>query len=268
MIAAPATSSSTPSPVATPRAASCAAQTRTAPAAPALIELAGVEGAAHGSGAALHGIDLRVEQNEFIAITGAAHAGKSALLNLLAGLEAPGAGSYSFRGVRVDTLSHTNLSLLRRFFIGHVPPGFHPRQARTVQDYVEAPYAAYAASGDSALTRRITAEAALESAGLPGWGGARLTGLTRAQLRRAAIARALVTRPALLLVDEDGADEARALTRSSDEIMELLGELHRDGELTVIAVSADARAAQGARRVLHMQDGRIARETRDYTLRA
>jgi putative ABC transport system ATP-binding protein len=225
-----------------------------------LLELRGVD-KAQGAGAAcaLRGIDLRVDEGEFIALTGPAGAGKSALLNLLAGLEPADSGSYRFRGVHVDTLSAANLTLLRRFFLGHVPARLNMRLAANVRDYVEAPLVH---RSESAVTRRAAAGAALEQAGLAGWEDSRMTQLSTVQMRKVAIARALITRPALLLVDADAGQAGGA------EIMEVLAEINYREGISIIAVTGEGHGPAG--RVLRLREGCLEyelREPRDHAVR-
>jgi len=232
----------------------------TAPARP-LIELSGIakrHGDAQGGVAALRGIDLRVEEGEFIALTGGRGAGKSTLLNIIGALDSPDAGTYAFRDVLLDQASPTSLALLRRFYIGLVQPDFHPRQCATVQAYVEAPLLY---RDESAVARRVAATGALEAAGLAGWEQCRPTDLSAAQQRRAAVARALVTRPALLLADAPG-DRRACLQPCGEEFVALLDELNRERGITIIAVLAVAEQAAWAKRVLHLAEGRIESDTR------
>ena len=232
----------------------------TAPARP-LIELSGIakrHGDAQGGVAALRGIDLRVEEGEFIALTGGRGAGKSTLLNIIGALDSPDAGTYAFRDVLLDQASPTSLALLRRFYIGLVQPDFHPRQCATVQAYVEAPLLY---RDESAVARRVAATGALEAAGLAGWEQCRPTDLSAAQQRRAAVARALVTRPALLLADAPE-DRRGCLQPCGEEFVALLDELNRERGITIIAVLADAEQAAWAKRVLHLAGGRIESDTR------
>jgi putative ABC transport system ATP-binding protein len=228
----------------------------------ALLELRGVHrsfGSDNGSAnqGALHGIDLRIEEGEFVAIGGPSGAGKSALLNILAGLDKPDAGSGHFRGMRVDALPAADLVLARRFFLGHVPAAICARLSQTLREYVQAPLG-HRGSGASAAGRHERALAcALDATGLAGWEQERLAALSLAQLRRAAIARALAPRPAVLLVDED-AQSARA----GGEIMELLADLHWREGIAIVAVASEQQDL--ADRLLCLRDGRLESEMRGY----
>lgn len=227
-----------------------------------LLELRGVHRAfASDNGSAnqgaLHGIDLRVEEGEFVAVSGPAGAGKSALLNILAGLDAPDAGSCHFRGVRVDTLPAADLVLMRRFFLGYVPAATSARLSQTLREYVQAPLGARGTGVSAAERHERALTAALEATGLSGWEQERLAALSLPQLRRAAIARALAPRPAVLLVDEDAQS-----ARCGAEIMELLAEINWREGVAVVAVAGQAVHAPG--RELSLREGRLERELRDY----
>jgi putative ABC transport system ATP-binding protein len=227
-----------------------------------LLELRGVHRAfasetGAGNQGGLHGIDLRVEEGEFVAISGPAGAGKSALLNILGGLDAPDAGSCHFRGVRVDALPPADLILMRRFFLGYVPGAFTARLSQTLREYVQAPLGRRGPGMAGAQRQEQALTAALEATSLGGWEDERLAALSLPQLRRAAVARALAPRPAVLLVDEDAQS-----ARSGSQIMDLLAEINWREGIAVIAVSGQEACARG--RELSLRDGRLECELRDY----
>ena len=204
---------------------------------------------------ALRGVDLRIAAGEFIAVMGPPGAGKSTALNLLGCLDLPSEGSCLFRGVRTDSLAPNSRSLLRRACIGFVSPAFNPLLRVSAREYVGQPLV-YAGQGEAA--RGVEVEAVLEAVGLAGWEERRLAQLSIVQQRRLAIARALVTRPLVLLIDEarGGMDASQA-----GEIADLLAELNQARGITVLMVTRQPEAAARAHRVLRFADGRLQSDT-------
>jgi putative ABC transport system ATP-binding protein len=226
-------------------------------AAPApLIELARLTKAfGHGESAfqALRGVDLRVDQGEFVAIMGPSGSGKSTAMNILGCLDVPTSGSYRFRGVRVEALSRNQRALLRRHFLGFVFQGFNLLARTSALENVELPLLY---RGEAADKRHAAARAALASVGLEGWEGHTATELSGGQQQRVAIARALVTRPTLLLADEP---TGNLDTQRSREIMELLTALNREQGISVVMVTHEPEMAAFASRIVHFVDGRVER---------
>jgi putative ABC transport system ATP-binding protein len=226
-------------------------------AAPApLIELARLTKTfGHGESAfqALRGVDLRVDEGEFVAIMGPSGSGKSTAMNILGCLDVPTSGSYRFRGVRVEALSRNQRALLRRHFLGFVFQGFNLLARTSALENVELPLLY---RGEAADKRHAAARAALASVGLEGWEGHTATELSGGQQQRVAIARALVTRPALLLADEP---TGNLDTQRSREIMELLTALNREQGISVVMVTHQPEMAAFASRIVHFVDGRVER---------
>ncbi len=221
-----------------------------------LIELSGIT-KTYGRGGsafeALRGVDLRVDEGEFVAIMGPSGSGKSTVMNILGCLDVPTSGTYEFRGVHVETLARNQRALLRRYYLGFVFQNYNLLSRTSALENVELPLLY---RGEAAGTRRAAARAALASVGLQGWEGHTAAELSGGQLQRVAIARAIVTQPTLLLTDEP---TGNLDTQRSREIMELLTALNRDHGISVVMVTHDPDMAAFARRIVHFVDGRIDR---------
>jgi putative ABC transport system ATP-binding protein len=199
---------------------------------------------------AVAGISLRIQRNEFVAILGRSGSGKTTLMNLLGLLERPDSGQYVLDGQEVASLSERERAVIRNRKIGFVfqLPALLPRS--TAVENVALPLA-YA--GVRRSKRRRLASEALDRVGLTG----RLTHcpsqLSGGEQQRVAIARALVNRPTLLLADEPtGALDSA----TSDEILALFEELHRQG-CTIVVVTHAPDVAERTSRRIELHDGRI-----------
>ncbi|HZW02176.1 MAG TPA: ABC transporter ATP-binding protein [Candidatus Deferrimicrobium sp.] len=201
--------------------------------------------------AALAGVDFRVAEGEFVAIVGPSGSGKSTLMNVLGCLDRPTSGTYHLAGVDVGSLSDDGLAQLRSRRIGFVFQSYNLLPRTSALDNVAAPLMY---QGVSAGRRRTLAAAALERLGL----GDRLdhepTELSGGQQQRVAVARAIVTDPALILADEP---TGNLDTHSGSEVMALLHELHRSGR-TIVLITHEAEVASQANRQIHIRDGRVA----------
>jgi len=218
-----------------------------------VVELVKVYGAGDSQVTALRGVSFGIGQGEFVSIMGQSGSGKSTLLHVLACLHRPTGGRYLFEGRPVETLGDRDLSALRGQRIGMVFQRFNLLPAENVLVNVELPLV-YARV--SQVERRRRAEAALSAMGL----GDRLTHLptqlSGGQLQRAAIARALVADPAVILADEP---TGNLDSESGRLVMGIFRALHRLGR-TVIQVTHDREKAVYADRILHLKDGRLDRE--------
>ena len=217
-----------------------------------LIELVGLT-KSYGEGAAeiqaLNGVDLRVDEGDFVAIMGPSGSGKSTVMNILGCLDTPTSGAYLFRGVHVETLTGRQRTLLRRYFLGFVFQGFNLLARTSALENVELPLLY---RGVPKQERREAAEATLEQVGLKGWEKHTPAELSGGQQQRVAIARALVTNPSILLADEP---TGNLDTRRGREIMELLTSLNRDRGITVLMVTHDHDMAGYAHRIVRFLDG-------------
>jgi putative ABC transport system ATP-binding protein len=230
----------------------------------ALIELLGVT-KMYGQGSsafqALSGIDLRVDEGEFVAIMGPSGSGKSTVMNLLGCLDIPSSGIYRFQGVQVERLSRDQRALLRRHFLGFVFQGFNLLARTTALENVELPLLY---RNQPASERREGARQALASVGLAGWETHTPAELSGGQQQRVAIARALVTQPLVLLADEP---TGNLDSQRGREIMELLRSLNRDRGITVLIVTHDPDIAAYANRIVRFVDGQIESDTSMQTVR-
>jgi putative ABC transport system ATP-binding protein len=206
---------------------------------------------------ALRGVDLRIEEGEFVAVMGPSGSGKSTCMNILGCLDTPTAGSYLFKGIQVGRLSHNQRSLLRRHYIGFVFQGFNLLNRTSALQNVELPLIY---RGDPTSERRICALQALEAIGLKGWDFHTPGELSGGQQQRVAIARAIVTEPALLLADEPTGNLDSARSR---EIMELLCAFNRDQGITIVMVTHDPDMAAYAKRIVHFMDGLVETDQRN-----
>ena len=219
-----------------------------------LIRLTGVSKVYQGGiTGALNGVSLTVEKGEFTAIMGPSGSGKSTLLNLVAGVDRPTSGSVTVGGIDLGKMGETGLARFRRDQIGFVFQFFYLLPNLTALENVLIPAQL---KGNPASGRAGELMGRLGIADVADRYPARLSG---GQQQRVAIARALINKPTLLLADEPtGALD----TRSGEQVLELLGELHRDGQ-TILLVTHDAKlATRHAARVISVIDGKIVDDAR------
>ena len=196
---------------------------------------------------ALKGVDLRVEAGEFVAIMGASGSGKTTLMNVIGCLDLPSGGRYLLEGVDVRQLNDNQLAAIRNRKIGFVFQSFNLIPRSTALHNVEMPLI-YAGVTNG---RRERAMAALDSVGLADRAKHQPSELSGGQQQRAAIARALVTEPAILLADEP---TGNLDSGSSTEIMRLLQELNEVGR-TVVLITHEDEIAAFAKRIVRLKDG-------------
>jgi putative ABC transport system ATP-binding protein len=200
---------------------------------------------------ALRGIDLRIDEGEFVAIMGPSGSGKSTCMNILGCLDTPTSGTYEFKGVEVGRLTRNQRALLRRHYQGFVFQGYNLLNRTSALENVELPLLY---RGVPTRERRTRALRALETVGLKGWESHTPGELSGGQQQRVAIARAIVTEPEALLADEPtgNLDTAR-----SKEIMELLTSLNRERGITIIMITHEPDMAAYASRAVHFLDGLV-----------
>jgi putative ABC transport system ATP-binding protein len=203
---------------------------------------------------ALRGIDLHIATGEFVAIMGASGSGKSTLMNVLGCLDVPTSGRYLLDGTDVAKLGDDQLAKIRNQKIGFVFQSFNLIARTTALHNVEMPLI-YAGQGG----RTARAREALGSVGLADRIHHQPTELSGGQQQRAAIARALVTNPAILLADEP---TGNLDSTSSVEIMKLLARLNSDHGRTIILITHERDIAQFASRVVELKDGLIVSDKR------
>ncbi len=203
---------------------------------------------------ALRGLSLTVERGEYVAIMGASGSGKSTLMNLLGCLDIPTSGRYLLDGVDVSRLTDRQLALVRNRRIGFVFQAFNLIPRTSAQANVELPLA-YA--GLKAAERRRRAAAALAMVGLADRARHEPNKLSGGQQQRVAVARALVTAPALVLADEP---TGNLDTQSSADVLAVLDRLNRSGR-TILLITHEADVAVHARRLIRLVDGRIVEDS-------
>ena len=201
---------------------------------------------------ALKGVDLDIQQGEFLAIMGPSGSGKSTAMNTLGCLDVPTTGVYEFQGVQVQSLSRDERARLRRRYLGFVFQGFNLLARTSAQENVELPLIY---RGEPAAKRHAAAARALEQVGLKGWEHHTPGELSGGQQQRVAIARAIVTEPRVLLADEP---TGNLDTHRSQEIMELLWRLNAEQGITVLMVTHEPDMAAYAKRIVRFVDGVIA----------
>ncbi len=199
---------------------------------------------------ALRGISLTVERGEYLAIMGASGSGKSTLMNILGCLDIPSFGRYLLDGVDVSRLTDRQLALVRNRRIGFVFQAFNLIPRTSAQANVELPLA-YA--GLKSAERRRRAAAALAMVGLADRARHEPNQLSGGQQQRVAVARALVTAPALVLADEP---TGNLDTQSSADVLAVLDRLNRSGR-TIVLITHESDVAAHARRLIRLVDGEI-----------
>ncbi len=220
----------------------------------ALIELESISKVYDTGSAAMHalrGINLRIFSGEFLAVMGPSGSGKSTCMNILGCLDPPTAGSYRFKGVKVETLSRDQRAILRRHYLGFVFQGFNLLKRTTALENVELPLVY---RGIPVAKRREQARQALADVGLTDWASHTTGELSGGQQQRVAIARAIVTQPDVLLADEPTGNLDSARSR---EVMQLLTRFNRDRGITIVMVTHESDMAAYANRQIHFADGLI-----------
>ena len=205
---------------------------------------------------ALRGIDMEIRGGEFVAIMGPSGSGKSTAMNILGFLDKPTSGHYFFGGAAVDQLGRDQLALLRRNFLGFVFQGYNLLARTSALDNVELPLIY---QGMAAAKRRQLAREALAKVGLKGREDHDPSQLSGGQQQRVAIARAIVTNPDVILADEP---TGNLDTERSHEIMDLLTDLNRKDNITILMVTHEPDMAAFADRTIHFLDGLIDSDAR------
>lgn len=200
---------------------------------------------------ALRGLNLSIEQGEFVAIMGASGSGKSTLMNILGCLDQPTKGRYWLSGVDVAALRSDQLAEIRNMQIGFVFQSFNLIPRTSAMENAQLPLFY---RGVSLREQRAMATDALSRVGLKGREGHYPTQLSGGQQQRVAIARALVTGPSLLLADEP---TGNLDTESSREIMAILDGLNKEQGMTIILVTHEMDIAAYAGREVVIKDGRV-----------
>jgi len=204
---------------------------------------------------ALRGVNLSIEQGEFVAIMGASGSGKTTLMNTVGCLDRPTSGRYLLEGREVSRLTREELAEVRNATLGFVFQSFNLLPRTSALENVELPLL-YAGVGTRERARR--AEEALGRVGLAGRLDHSPGQLSGGQQQRVAIARALVTRPKVILADEP---TGNLDSKTGVEVMALMQELGRDG-ITIVLVTHESDIATYAGRVVVMRDGQVRADRR------
>jgi putative ABC transport system ATP-binding protein len=206
---------------------------------------------------ALAGVDLDVDEGEFIAVMGPSGSGKSTLMNIVGCLDRPTSGTYILDGVDVSTLDRDARAVIRNAKIGFVFQSFNLLARTSAIENVELPLL-YGDFGWSRQQRHQAALDALHRVGLKGREQNQPSQLSGGQQQRVAIARALVTNPAILLADEP---TGNLDSRTSEEIMGIFQQLNESGK-TIVLITHEQDIAQHAKRIVHVRDGSIQQDER------
>ncbi|MCF8527742.1 MAG: ABC transporter ATP-binding protein [Candidatus Nanopelagicales bacterium] len=224
-----------------------------------VIDLQGIT-KVYGSGdtevRALDGIDLSIARGDYVAIMGASGSGKSTLMNIVGALDASTEGHYALDGISIDDLDESALSIVRNRKIGFIFQSFNLIPRTSALSNVELPLVY---RGVRRKERRERAIAALASVGLADRMHHMPNELSGGQQQRVAVARALVAEPSLLLADEP---TGNLDSRSTGDVLDLMGELHDQGR-TIVMITHEDDVAAHAGRVVTLVDGRISEDQRN-----
>ncbi|MGB9778242.1 MAG: ABC transporter ATP-binding protein [Candidatus Bathyarchaeales archaeon] len=202
---------------------------------------------------ALRGVNLKVEEGEFLAVLGPSGSGKSTLLNLIGALDKPTEGKVFIENIDISTLNDNQLADLRRR-IGFVFQFFNLIPRLTARENVEL---SMAIVGSGKSERRKRAEELLETVGLKERMNHKPAELSGGEQQRVAIARALANNPKFLLMDEP---TGNIDSKTAGEILTLVKKLNEEKGITTIIVTHDQRIASQAKRTVHMLDGLIVKD--------
>ncbi len=200
----------------------------------------------------LHGIDLDIDQGDFVALMGPSGSGKTTLLNLIGGLDSPTTGEISIGGERIDRYASGKLAKWRAANVGFVFQFYNLMPVLTAEGNVELPLLL---TNLSVAQRKRNTAIALQLVGLADRARHKPKELSGGQEQRVAIARAIVSDPTLLVCDEPTGDLDR---KTADEILTLLQTLNREHGKTIVMVTHDPRAAEFATHTLHLDKGQLA----------
>lgn len=200
---------------------------------------------------ALDHVSIEIEEGGFVCLVAPSGGGKTTLLNAIGGLDIPDSGEVWVADQRIDEMSKGELADLRLANIGFVFQAYNLIPVLTARENVEF---VMQVQGVPGTERRAKSQAILEEVGLQGLEDRRPAEMSGGQQQRVAVARAIVSRPALVLADEP---TANLDSKTSDELMELFTELNRHHNTTFVIATHDQRVMRYAKRIVRMLDGRI-----------
>lgn len=209
----------------------------------------------------LFDINLRIDAGEFVAIMGPSGSGKSTLMHILGFLDVPTIGEYSFKGKPTARKTEDELARIRSSSVSFVFQSFNLLPRTSVIDNVSLPLLYHSATRPA--DRHALAMKAIKSVGLTDRATYLSNQLSGGQQQRVAIARALVTEPEIIFADEPTGNLDSA---SGKHVMELLQKLHEEGR-TIILVTHEKTTAEHAQRIIHIMDGRIVADDKNFTRR-
>jgi len=199
----------------------------------------------------LHGINLDIPEGDFVALMGPSGSGKTTLLNLIGGIDSPTGGLLKIDDQRIDDLSSDELAAWRANTVGFIFQSYNLMPVLSAQKNVELPLLL---TDMSAGERRDRARIALQLVGILDRAGHKPNELSGGQQQRVAIARALVSDPRILICDEPTGDLDR---KTADEVLTLLQQLNREFGKTIVMVTHDPKAAEYAKRTVHLDKGSL-----------
>lgn len=210
---------------------------------------------------ALRDVSLSIAENEFVAIMGSSGSGKSTLMNILGCLDTPSSGQYQLAGQVIGQLDDVSLSAMRNQHIGFIFQSFHLLPRLTAAQNVALPLRYTDTEPEQAIAR---ANALLDQVGLGHRKDHKPHEMSGGQRQRVAIARALINRPKVIFADEP---TGNLDSKTSKEIMQLLCDLHQQGN-TIVMVTHEDEIAAYAGRVIRMRDGQITEDSACSTKRS
>ncbi|MBP6299603.1 MAG: ABC transporter ATP-binding protein [Arenimonas sp.] len=202
----------------------------------------------------LHGINLDIPEGDFVALMGPSGSGKTTLLNLIGGIDSPSGGLLKINDQRIDDLTGNELAAWRANTVGFIFQSYNLMPVLTAQKNVELPLLL---TEMSASERKHRASIALQLVGIADRAGHKPNELSGGQQQRVAIARALVSDPRILICDEPTGDLDR---KTADEVLTLLQLLNREFGKTIVMVTHDPKAAEYAKRIVHLDKGTLVAE--------
>jgi putative ABC transport system ATP-binding protein len=201
-------------------------------------------------------VSIEIEEGEFVCLSAPSGGGKTTLLNAIGGLDKPDAGEVWVAGKRIDNLGKGALAEMRLQHIGFVFQAYNLIPVLTARENVEF---VMQVQGVPAAERRVKADAILAEVGLQGLENRRPAKMSGGQQQRVAVARAIVTQPAMVLADEP---TANLDSHTAEQLMDLFVALNKKHKTTFIIATHDQRVMAYARRIVKMLDGRVVEDLR------